>query len=178
VSNAFRTVNDSFEKGLKTLKENTDERLEEVKKATVKMQDEFEKFLEKNKSGISEIVINEKTALQEHLVQNREVLAELKKHSELRTSIEKVEKAISVQNKMISSHYKNLVHFNKTAEDLKQTVKNLANIDSSHLEKRLGISRPLRLALYIFIISGAVIGLGFIGYKLYNWIEKLLFYLF
>lgn len=178
VSKAFLTVNDSFEKGLKTLKENADERLEEVKKAAGKMQDEFEKFLEKNKSEISEIVINEKTGLQEHLVQNREVLAELKKHSELRTSIEKVEKAISVQNKIIGSHYKNLVHFSRTAEDLKYTVKSLANMDSSRIEKRLGFSRPLILALYVFIISGAVIGLGFIAYKLYNWIEKLLFYLF
>lgn len=174
VQQAFKKVNDSFETGLKILKESTDDRLKDVKDATKDQQDAFETFLNDNETTLKEIIGNEKNLLLEQLNQNKEVLIELQKQSELRQSLEKVERSIAEQNKVLNAQSQTFTNFNKTVEELSKTVKKLSETNSNIADEKLGISKPVKILAYTFMGTGAAIGITYIGYKLVMWSLELI----
>ncbi|MCX6235955.1 MAG: hypothetical protein NTY07_00120 [Bacteroidia bacterium] len=173
VQQAFTKVNDSFEKGLIILKESTDERLKNVQLATLNQQDSFEKYLKNSNIFLKEITDNDKGVLVDLLNQNNEVLIELKKQSELRLIIEKIEGTIAEQNKTLSFQNQSFSRFNLAVEGLTNAVKELSVVNAQPEDKKIGISKAERRMAYFFMGTGAVIGIGFIVYKLVIWAIEL-----
>ena len=154
VQQVFTKVNDSFEKGLIILKDSTDDRLKEVKEATLEQQDAFEEFLKRNKTALEEIVDKEKGLLIEQLNQNKEVLNELKKQSELRQSLEKVETAITLQNKALNDQNRTLGNFSQSVEELNKNVKKLASMPPTSNSGGYRLSTAAKYLGYGFATSG------------------------
>jgi hypothetical protein len=154
VQQAFTKVNDSYEKGLEILKENTDERLKEAHKAAVTQQDLFEKHLEDTRKNLLEILQAEKDKYVEQYNQNQEILIELKKHSELRQVVEKVEFAIASQNKVLNEQNKTLGSFSQAADELNKSVKKLSTLQTSPSSGPLVFPPTLKYLGYSFVVTG------------------------
>lgn len=113
--------------------------------------DELRRHIDAQINAIKNITIKEEDLLEKLLKEDRGNLNELKKIGELKSSIEQG----------TESQSQKLIQLNKSIEALGETIKNSGKPD-------LQIPPVLKYATYIFIGSGAVIGVGFCFWTIFK----------
>lgn len=104
--------------------------------------------------AIKNITIKEEDLLEKLLKEDRGNLNELKKLGELRTGMSVLEKESKVQSEKLDM--------------LNDSLKNLGSILSKPADPLIKIPEPLKYAAYVFIGTGAVVGVGFCIWSLYK----------
>lgn len=107
-------------------------------------------------NAIKDITIKEEDLLEKLLKEDRGNLSELKKLSAVKDSMEKIEIATKLQNSKLDS--------------LNVAINNLAEVIMNQKQDSLKIPAPIKFLGYAFVGTGTLIGISFIGFKLYNWI--------
>lgn len=111
-------------------------------------------------NAIRDITIKEEDLLEKLLMEDRGNLSELKKLSAVKDSMDKVEQATKLQNFKLDT--------------LIESINKLAEATRNQRTEKLKLPKLAVYTGYAFIGSGAVIGIAFIGIKLYGWIINLL----
>jgi len=123
----------------------------DVDKVLTKSFEELKRHIDAQITAIKQITIKEEDLLEKLLKEDRGNLNELKKIGELKTS---VENGNQIQNNKLDQ-------LNKSIESLGEAIKTNGKPD-------LQIPLPLKYAGYAFVGSGAIVGVGFCLYTIYN----------
>lgn len=151
------SVDDVLKKSFNELKENSENQINDLKMLSVINQDEFKKAAEEQQEAL-------KSKLQETTI----LMNELKNLSAVRISMEKLESATHQQNNKLED-------LSSSIKELIKTIKVHDNVDNSHT---VHVNKIAQYVKYTCFGSGAIIGVGYIGYNIVNWsieLYKLLF---
>ncbi len=163
---AYVKINDSFESGIKLLKTSNDERLKELKHSAIIQQDAFEKYMNESSLTLQTIVDDKNATVVAHVKQNNDILVELQKQTELRSAIDRISGTLREQNNTLSK-------FTSVVESLNRKISTGNSGDGTIAEKPL-----LKYLKYTFLVSGIIIGIGYICFQLITWfpiLYKLIF---
>jgi len=160
VQHAFVKINDTFESGIKLLRESNDDRLKEVKLATIAQQDVFEKHLTESGLTLQTIVDEKNVSVAAHVKQNNDILLELQKQSELRSTIDKINGSLREQNSALNE-------FRKAVESINRKI-SIGSAGNLPQENKI-----YRITKYTFMVTGTTIGVVYICYQLVVWIPYL-----
>ncbi len=144
-----------------------DTRKQYISAAVINVDDAIQKGLEGLKehtleklNAIKDITIKEEDLLEKLLKEDRGNLSELKKLSAVKESLEKMESTTKLQNSKLDT--------------LNDSVNKLSDSICNQKQDSLQISAPVKYLGYAFVGTGTLIGISFIGFKLYSWIIALL----
>lgn len=151
------SIDDVLKKSFNELKENSENQIGELKMLSVINQDEFKKAAEEQQEAL-------KSKLQETTI----LMNELKNLSAVRISMEKLESATHQQNNKLED-------LSSSIKELIKTIKVHDNVDNSHT---VHVNKIAEYIKYTCFGSGAIIGVGYIGYNIINWSIVLYKFLF
>jgi len=144
-----------------------DTRKQYISAAVINVDDAIQKGLEGLKehtlaklNAIKDITIKEEDLLEKLLKEDRGNLSELKKLSAVKESLEKMESSTKLQNLKLDT--------------LNDSINKLSDSIRNQKQDSLQIPVPVKYLGYAFLGTGTLIGLSFIGLKLYSWILPLL----
>jgi chromosome segregation ATPase len=109
--------------------------------------------------AITDITIKEEDLLEKLLKEDRGNLNELKKLGQLKTSMSSMEQEAKVQNNKLDA-------LNASIDKLSDAILNQKQ------QTGLEILKPIKYAGYVFVYSGAIIGVVFSGWKIFEFIFK------
>lgn len=154
----FTKISLAFEDGVNLLRNSTDERIKKIETNTLQQQNAYEQYLYDSNKILIQLVDEKNATVAAHIKQNNEILSELQKHTETRDAIVKMTGTLKDQNNT-------LAEFRKVVESLNRKVSGTIGAEGGGNNEH----PYFRYIKYTCIGSGAIIGVGYIGYNLVIW---------